>query len=158
MSNFWKPKSALIRSFSAFKGTNKSFKKILENFGLKSDDAKIINGHVDYKKNEPIRAEGKMIMINGGITEKYQKEKENSRYLLTYNSYGLLLTEVEKFEDKLSAINSGIDIKAEIRLKKEIATRKLVADTDNGEKIKAEITDLKMLLRSYREGIIKETI
>ena len=141
-----------------YTASEKTCKKILENFGLKSEDAKIINGHVDYKKNEPIRAEGKMIMINGGLTEKYQKEKENSRYLLTYNSYGLLLTEVEKFEDKLSAINSGIDIKAEIRLKKEIATRKLVADTDNGEKIKAEIADLKMLLRSYREGVIKETI
>ena len=133
-------------------------KKILENFGLTGDDAKIINGHVDSKKNEPIRANGRMIMINGGLTEKYQKEKETCRYLLTYNSYGLLLTEVEKFEDKLSAINSGIDVKSEIKLKKEVSARKIVADTDTGKMIKAQITDLKMLLRSYREGIIKEQI
>lgn len=145
-------------SYYEHTASEKICKKILENFGLKNEDAKIINGHADNKKNQPVKAEGKMIMINGGLTEKYQKEKETSRYLLTYNSYGLLLTEVEKFEDKLSAINSGIDIKSEIRLKKEVVTRKLVADTDNGKKIKAEIEDLKMLLMSYREGIIKETI
>lgn len=133
-------------------------KKILDNFGLKQEDSKIINGHVDNISKGPIRANGKIITINGGLTEKYQKEKNASRYLLTYNSYGLLLTEVEKFEDKVSAINNGIDVKSEIKLKKEVSTRKLVADTDSGEKIKAQITDLKMLLRCYREGIIKEEI
>lgn len=134
--------------------------KILENFGITHPEAKIINGHVDNKKSNtsPIKAGGKLIVINGGLSEKYRKEKNDSRYLLTYNSYGLLLTEVERFKDKLDAIHSEIDIKSEIRLKEEIKTRKLVADTDIGDRIKGEITDLKMLLTSYREGIIKEKI
>lgn len=133
-------------------------KKILENFGLTEEESKIINGYMEAKKYVPIKANGKLIMINGGLTEKHQREKNVSRYLLTYNSYGLLLTEVEKFVDKVSAINSGIDVKSEIKLKKEVSIRKLVKDTDVGERIKSQITDLKMLLRSYREGIIKEEI
>lgn len=136
----------------------KMVEKILENFGLTSQDAKIINGHIDTKeeKAEPIKANGKLIIISGGLTEKYRKGRNSSRYILTYNSYGLLLTEIEKFENKEEAISSGIDIKSEIRLKEEVKTRKLVADTDIGKEIKNEISDLKMLLRSYREGIIKE--
>lgn len=136
----------------------KSIVKIIENFGINGTEAKIINGHIDTKRNDanPIKANGKLILITGGLTEKYRKGKDNSRYLLTYNSYGLLLTEVEEFENKIDAVNSGIDIRSEIRLKEEVKTRKLVADTDIGSRIKNEIIDLKMLLRSYQEGLIKE--
>ena len=74
---------------------------------------------------------------------------------LTYNSYGLLLSEVQRRED-LNKNNGEIEIKSQIRLKEEVKNRKIVEDTDIGRRIKEEITDLKMLLMSYREGIIKE--
>ena len=138
----------------------KTVHKLLENFGINNPEAKIINGHIESKKEDvnPIKANGKLIVISGGLTEKYRKGKNHSRYILTYNSYGLLLTEVEKFDNKAEAVSSGIDIKSEIRLKEEIKTRKLVSDTDIGNNIRNEIKDLKMLLMSYREGIIKEQI
>lgn len=150
--------SEKVNPYYEYSNSEETCNKILKNFGLDIEKSKIINGHIDSKNNEPIKANGKLITINGGLTEKYRSNKNESRYLLTYNSYGLLLTEVEKFEDKQSAINSGIDIKAEIKLESVAKGRKLVADTDIGEKIKVQITDLKMLLRSYREGIIKESI
>ena len=78
-----------------------------------------------------------------------------TRHVLTYNSYGLLLSEVQRRED-LNKNNGEIEIKSQIRLKEEVKNRKIVEDTDIGRRIKEEITDLKMLLMSYREGIIKE--
>ncbi len=128
--------------------------KILKEFNIEDNDAKIINGHVNLKpkKQNPIKANGKLIVINGGLTGKGDKE---ARYILTYNSYGLLISEIENVKQN-SEEDKQIKIKNQIRLKEEIKNRKMVSDTDIGTKIKTQIADLKMLLTSYREGIIKE--
>lgn len=131
--------------------------KILEEFAIQDSEAKIINGHValNPKKQMPIKANGKLIVINGGLTKKYKNKTMTTRYILTYNSYGLLLSEIQRVENS-DENNGNIDVKSQIRLKEEVKNRKLVADTDIGVRIKGEIADLKMLLTSYREGIIKE--
>lgn len=133
--------------------------KILEEFGIKNAEAKIINGHVimNIKKQNPIKANGKLIVINGGLTKKYKNKIMTTRHILTYNSYGLLISEIQRVED-LDKNNGNIDIKSQIRLKEEVKNRKMVADTDIGTRIKGEIADLKMLLTAYKEGIIKEKI
>lgn len=133
--------------------------QILKEFGIQNAEAKIINGHVatNIKKQNPIKANGKLIVINGGLTKKYKNKTMTTRHILTYNSYGLLLSEIQRVED-LDKNNGNIDIKSQIRLKEEVKNRKLVADTDIGTRIKGEIADLKMLLTAYKEGIIKEKI
>ena len=64
----------------------------------------------------------------------------------------------EPFESKIKAIEEGLDIKTQTILKENVVSRKRVADTDIGTKLKEEIEDLKQLLIAYREGILKEKI
>ena len=135
--------------------------KILENFETDIDEGHIINGHVPVKAKDgesPIKANGKMIVIDGGFAKAYQSTTGIAGYTLTYNSHGLVLAKNEPFESKCKAIEEGLDIKMQIILKENIINRKRVADTDIGIKLQEEIDDLKQLLVAYREGKLKEKI
>ncbi len=135
--------------------------KILEEFDLDIEEGHIINGHMPVKAKDgesPIKANGKMIVIDGGFAKAYQPTTGIAGYTLTYNSHGLVLAMNEPFESRNKAIEEGIDIRTQIILKENIIERKRVADTDIGKKIEEEIKDLKELLEAYREGILKEKI
>ena len=135
--------------------------KILENFNVNIEEGHIINGHVPVKAKDgesPIRAGGKLIIIDGGFAKSYQSTTGMAGYTLTYNSNGLVLAANEPFESKCKAINEGLDIKSQTILKENVEKRKRVEDTDIGKKIQEEISDLKELLLNYREGILKEKI
>ena len=135
--------------------------KILREFGVDSEDSHIINGHIPVKavKGEvPVKANGKLLVIDGGFSKTYREQTGEAGYTLSYNSYGLLLAANKPFESKQHAIETECDLQSEIILKKENVERKRVADTDIGTKLKGEIEDLKMLLTAYREGMIKEKI
>ena len=136
--------------------------KILENFGLDTDgDSHIINGHMPVKAKDgenPVKANGKLIIIDGGFAKAYQSTTGIAGYTLTYNSHGLVLAMNEPFESKCKAIEEGLDIKTQTILKENIANRKRVADTDIGQKLTEEVEDLKQLLFAYREGELKEKI
>ena len=135
--------------------------KILENFEADIEEGHIINGHMPVKAKDgesPIKAEGKLIVIDGGFSKAYQASTGTAGYTLTYNSNGLVLSVNEPFLSKTKAIEEGSDIISQIILKENIAKRKRVADTDIGIKIAEEIDDLKQLLIAYREGILKEKI
>lgn len=135
--------------------------KILEEFDLDVEEGHIINGHMPVKAKDgesPIKANGKMIVIDGGFAKAYQPTTGIAGYTLTYNSHGLVLAMNEPFESRNKAIEEGIDIRTQIILKENIIERKRVADTDIGKKIEEEIKDLKELLEAYREGILKEKI
>ncbi len=135
--------------------------KILKEFDIDSEDAHIINGHIPVKavKGEvPVKANGKLLVIDGGFSKTYREQTGEAGYTLSYNSYGLLLAANKPFESKQHIIETECDLQSEIVLKKENVERKRVADTDIGTKLKGEIEDLKMLLTAYREGMIKEKI
>lgn len=135
--------------------------KILNNFETDSEEGHIINGHVPVKAKDgesPVKAGGKLIVIDGGFAKAYQSTTGIAGYTLTYNSHGLVLAMNEPFESKNKAIKEGLDIKSQTILKENILTRKRVADTDIGEKLQEEIKDLKQLLVAYREGVLKETV
>jgi len=133
--------------------------KILEEFEEKSEEGHIINGHIPVKAKDgesPIKANGKMIVIDGGFSKAYQPATGIAGYTLTYNSHGLVLAMNEPFESKIKAIEEGLDIKSQTVLKENIINRKRVADTDTGKILNEEIKDLKKLLMAYREGKLKE--
>ena len=140
----------------------KTCDKILENFGLDtSGDSHIINGHMPVKAKDgenPVKANGKLIVIDGGFAKAYQSTTGIAGYTLTYNSHGLVLAMNEPFESKCKAIEEGLDIKTQTILKENIINRKRVADTDIGQKLIEEVEDLKQLLIAYREGELKEKI
>ena len=135
--------------------------KVLEDFESDIEEGHIINGHIPVKAKDgesPIKAEGKLIVIDGGFAKSYQETTGTAGYTLTYNSHGLVLSANEPFLSKVKAIEEGSDIRSQIILKENIAKRKRVADTDIGNKLKEEILDLKKLLNAYKEGIIKERL
>ena len=135
--------------------------KILKEFGCDGDESHIINGHVPVKAKDgesPVKANGKLIVIDGGFAKAYQSTTGIAGYTLTYNSNGMVLAKNEPFESKQKAIDEGLDIEMETILKEKITDRKRVSDTDIGKRLKEEICDLKKLLEAYREGGLKEQL
>ncbi len=132
---------------------------ILREFGIEdTDHAHIINGHIPVKTiqgENPIKAEGKLLVIDGGYSKAYQKETGIGGYTLVYNSYGLKLVQHEPFESRQKAIEQGIDIISETKVVESLDQRILVRDTDNGKRLIEQIEDLKELLVAYRKGVIR---
>lgn len=132
---------------------------VLKEFGLHPKRSHIINGHVPVKvkKGEsPIKANGKVFVIDGGMSIPYQSVTGVSGYTLIYNSYGLVLVEHHHFESKQKAIKEEKDIISKRIIIENNAVRKRVSDTDIGKEIKLQIEDLKMLLTAFRKGLVKE--
>lgn len=132
---------------------------ILSEFGVDPDTGHIINGHVPVKvkKGEsPVKAGGKLIVIDGGFAKAYQEKTGIAGYTLIYNSYGLLLAAHQPFESTQKAIEEEQDIHSETKILEENKERIRVCDTDNGRKTQKRIDDLKELLQAYRSGLIKE--
>ena len=132
---------------------------ILKEFSCEIEDGHIINGHVPVKAKDgesPVRANGKLIVIDGGFAKSYRASTGVAGYTLTYNSHGLVLSANKPFVSKAEAIENGVDIRTDLILKEDVAYRKTVADTDIGKRLKVEIEDLKVLLEFYTQGLIKE--
>ncbi|MDB0440583.1 fructose-1,6-bisphosphatase [Clostridioides difficile] len=133
--------------------------RIFEEFDLELDESHIINGHVpvESKNGEsPIKANGKILVIDGGFSRAYQKTTGIAGYTLIYNSRTLQLVSHEPFNSAEEAIANESDILSTTVVVEHKAKRKMVRDTDEGVKIQEEIEDLKLLLMAYKKGLIKE--
>lgn len=133
--------------------------RILDAFGVTGQNRHIINGHVPVhasKGENPIKANGKLMVIDGGFSEAYHKETGIAGYTLVYHSRGFQLVQHEPFTSAADAILRGIDIKSTTQLVELSAHRMLVADTDKGSELRSQINDLRQLLYAYRHGILKE--
>ncbi|MCL2215910.1 MAG: fructose-1,6-bisphosphatase [Defluviitaleaceae bacterium] len=133
---------------------------ILEEFGLNSLNAKIINGHTPVKTTKgesPVKAGGGLIVIDGGFAKAYQNVTGIAGYTLIYNSQGLLLASHTPFVSAEDAVENEVDILSETFYVERSPARKKVADTDIGEQISEQISDLMLLLDAYRVGEIKES-
>ncbi|NLJ58415.1 MAG: fructose-1,6-bisphosphatase [Tissierellia bacterium] len=134
-------------------------RRILKEFNLDPECSHIINGHVPVKSKSgesPIKANGKLIVIDGGFSRAYQRTTGIAGYTLIYNSYGLLLVSHDPFESTQKAIEEEKDIHSTTMVLEKELVRKRVKDTDEGELMKTQIKDLEMLLKAYRLGYIKE--
>ena len=132
---------------------------ILDAFGVTGENRHIINGHVPVhasKGENPIKANGKLMVIDGGFSEAYHSETGIAGYTLVYHSRGFQLVQHEPFTSPQDAIQRGIDIKSTTQLVELSTHRMLVADTDKGEELRQQIEDLRQLLYAYRHGILKE--
>ena len=133
--------------------------RILDSFGVKGKNRHIINGHVPVHASmgeNPIKANGKLMVIDGGFSEAYHHETGIAGYTLVYHSRGFQLVQHEPFMSARDAIERGIDIKSTTQLVELSAHRMLVADTDKGEELRSQIEDLRQLLYAYRHGILTE--
>ncbi len=133
---------------------------ILQDFGLTPIDSHIINGHVPVKltKGEtPIKAGGKLLVIDGGFSKAYQPETGIAGFTLIFNSYGMQLVQHEPFESTQKAIEEGVDILSTRVVVERISNRIKVKDTNIGCDLIRQRTDLRELLLAYRTGQIKES-
>ena len=133
---------------------------ILKEFGLDPERSHIINGHVPVKAKDgecPIKAGGKLVVIDGGLSRPYQRTTGIAGYTLIYNSYGMRLISHEPFESVQRAIEENLDIHSTSAIFERLPERMKVADIDDGRQIKATIRDLELLLSAYHLGVITET-
>ena len=130
--------------------------RILEEFSLDSDYSHIINGHIPVKSGEnPIKAGGRYLLIDGGFCKAYHKQTGIAGYTLIYSSRGLRLVAHGSFEGKKAAIKENKDIISTSNVRFEtLKRRQLVSDTDDGSVLLGKMDDLKMLLGAYLEGTI----
>ena len=133
--------------------------QILDAFGIVGENRHIITGHVPVhvtKGEKPIKANGKMMVIDGGFSKAYHKETGIAGYTLVYHSRGFELVQHEPFTSADDVVRSGADVKGTIMIVEMSSHRMKVADTDKGVELQRQINDLKDLLYAYRHGIINE--
>lgn len=132
---------------------------ILDHFGVTGSDRHIINGHVPVraaKGENPVKADGRLLVIDGGFAHAYHRTTGIAGYTLVYHSKGFYLVQHEPFTSTTDAVVKGADI---VSLKQVITRtdhRILVSETDKGREIIEQIKDLKTLLHAYRKGTLKE--
>ena len=134
---------------------------ILKEFGIEESQSHIINGHIPVKTGKgesPIKAGGKLLVIDGGYSKAYQSETGIAGYTLIYNSHGLQLVQHQPFVSTAKAIKDGDDIISETTVVEFSNRRKLVRDTDIGAGLQKQIDDLQQLVSAYRSGTIKEAL
>lgn len=132
---------------------------ILEEFGLDQTHSHIINGHVPVRAVEgetPLKAGGRLIVIDGGFCRAYHERTGIAGYTLVYNSRGMSLRVHEPFESTEKAIAQNRDIVSSVDVFETNEKRMLVTDTDEGRRLEAKIEDLKRLVTAYKSGLLKQ--
>ena len=129
-------------------------RKILKEFGLSPEEGHIINGHVPVKLKDgetPVKAGGKLFVIDGGLSKAYQSKTGIAGYTLIFNSHHLALAEHMPF-------CPGKKNTPKVTIVEKMKRRIMVGDTDLGKELEARIEDLKELVSAYRDGILKEKL
>lgn len=132
---------------------------ILDEFGVTGPHRHIINGHVPVRSiqgENPIKANGKLLVIDGGFSRPYHPETGIAGYTLVYHSRGFQLVQHEPFLSTDQAIKEGRDIRSTTIVVELSSHRQMVKDTDKGADLQRQIHDLEKLLYAYRNGFIKE--
>jgi len=132
---------------------------ILDAFGVQGPHRHIINGHVPVhvmSGENPIKAGGKLMVIDGGFSQAYHQETGIAGYTLVFHSRGFQLVQHEPFTSTTDAIRRATDIKSTTQIVEMSTHRMLVADTDRGRELKQQVEELKRLLYAYRHGLITE--
>ena len=132
---------------------------LLDEFEVVGKHRHIINGHVPVKvgKGEnPIKADGRLMVIDGGFARAYHSTTGIAGYTLVYHSRGFQLVQHAPFNSTEEAVLNGTDIQSTTAIVEISDRRVMVADTDIGRNLREQVADLERLLRAYRKGLIKE--
>ena len=149
-------------AYYSYQDTEDMAINIMHEFGIENtENSVIVNGHIPVEKingENPIKANGKLIVIDGGFSRYYQKTTGIAGYTLTYDSRGLYIVAHEPFVSLEKAIAENADIHATIDVQDILATKgqMTIRDTDKGGELEEEIHNLEMLVQAYEYGFIKE--
>ena len=153
------PQSERLDLYYSLRNDVKFCETILAEFGLTNEKARIVNGHVPVKvkKGEsPIMANGRLLVIDGGMSKAYQKETGIGGYTLVSGSSRLFLVEHEPFCSRQESIENESDIISKNYLIEQRTKKIYIGDTELGEELKEQIANLKRLIYAYNEGLVKE--
>ena len=129
---------------------------ILEEFGLSSIGSHIINGHLPVHRGEnPIKAGGRILVIDGGFCKAYHGSTGIGGYTLIYNADGIRLQAHEPFFDRLDAVKNNADIISETIIFENKSDKMRIRETYRGSEIREKISDLMLLMAEYDNGTIK---
>ena len=132
---------------------------ILREFGItEMEHAHIINGHIPVKEakgESPIKADGRLLVIDGGFSKVYHQQTGIAGYTLIYNSHGMRLVRHHPFESIHQSVAQGMDVIAATQVVEYTDRQILVRDTDKGKRIMARVNDLRELLQAYRSGLLR---
>ena len=129
--------------------------KIIKDFGIEEKFSHIINGHTPVKEKDgesPVRANGRLLVIDGGFAKGYREKTGKAGFVLSYNSYGLVLSANKVFESIQKVIDTEDEIPTEIIVRDETLKRRRIRDTDIGKELQEQIDCLEELLEAYRSG------
>ena len=132
---------------------------ILDEFNVKGEHRHIINGHVPVRTTRgesPIRANGMLMVIDGGFAKAYHDTTGIAGYTLVYHSRGLQLVQHEPFSSTDEAVTQCTDIRSTTQIVELSNHRQRVRDTDKGIELQEQINELTELLYAYRHGLVKE--
>jgi fructose-1,6-bisphosphatase-3 len=133
--------------------------KILQEFGVNPDSGRIINGHVPVKvkKGEsPIKADGKLLVIDGGFARAYRGETGIAGYTLVANAESLSLVAHQPFDSVGAFIHGGQQRDNDVECIETMGSALRVKDCDEGLVINRKITALQSLLDAYQSGRLKQ--
>lgn len=132
-------------------------REILEEFGLTDEEARIVNGHTPIRVTHgesPLKAGGKLVVIDGGFCRAYQKTTGIAGYTLIANSHGMRLMSHQPFTSLRDARETGRDIHSQSFEFSSYPVRKYVRDTDHGKQLAERMEDLILLLDACRSGVM----
>ena len=154
-STWEEPKNAYYRTWHQ----KETAEMILREFSLEGERSHIINGHIPVRSGEdPIKAGGKVILIDGGFCRAYQKTTGIAGYTLIYNAEGMRISAHESFSGVERAIEQNVDVISETVVFEHAHATLRVRDTDTGARIREKIRDLELLLAAYQDGSIKPSL
>ncbi|MBQ7374468.1 MAG: fructose-1,6-bisphosphatase [Clostridia bacterium] len=129
--------------------------KILKEFGLGGVGSHIINGHIPIKSKKgeaPLKAGGKLIVIDGGFCKAYHSQTGIGGYTLIYSSDGMRLCAHGSFNGYREAVKNNADIISDTVIFDQTSDKIRIRDTDLGVEIRDKIADLMMLRSEYEAG------
>ncbi|WP_247937686.1 fructose-1,6-bisphosphatase [Streptococcus intermedius] len=138
--------------YFSYRNSAKICKLILEEFGLVSEDSRIVNGHTPVKtlKGEsPIRGEGMLFVIDGGLCEAYQKKTGIAGYSLLNNSYGFQIVTHQPFQNVQKMIEEALDLSSLKRAIEHVRERTLIKSTTIGQSLIEQQQELSVLLHEF---------
>jgi len=150
-------KEKTVEYYSLIK-ERKTCEKILREFGLDPEKSKILNGHVPVKIKDgesPVKGEGLLYIIDGGISKAYQKTTGIAGYTFIFNSWFMALSEHKPYQP-LQSDGTQKFFTPTIKTVDMLKERMYIKDTDDGKKLMGEIKELEALIEAYKDGEIKE--
>ena len=136
-------------AYFTYREDPKMMTKILAEFGLTDSQSVVINGHTPVKVGDgesPIKAAGKLMVIDGGMSKAYQKTTGIAGYSLLNDSYGFKIVTHAPFTSIADILAKGKGNESLKYFLEEKPKRRMIKDTTIGDRLRASITDLNALL------------